>query len=418
MEKERYIVVLDDQQKNSLKKLENELEVTITSSEFLSSENRSYDVIDNNNGVLYKNLGILVVENMDEAQLKNAVKNESNPIIYFEKEREFFSADELSIINELKKQSAEIADKITELEKYIINKPLPQKPLVEMEWGLKALGLGNSQYTGKGVDICILDTGLELSHPDFSGREIEGKSFISGEDWNFDPNGHGTHCAGVATGNIRLDNGKRYGIAKDANLKIAKVLSDAGKGTTSSVIDAIDWAITKKFRILSLSLASAVKLNDAPSLLFETVGARALENNCVIIAAAGNDSSRPSVPKPVSSPANAVSIMAVGAIDGQMRVAKFSNAGLNPTTGGNVNICAPGVDIISSYPKNSKNKSSNYYTMSGTSMATPHVSGLVALYMEQFPEKSAKEIWELIETKAKPIEGLKYRDIGSGLIQA
>jgi subtilisin family serine protease len=418
MEKNRYIVVLDNQQKNSLKKVENELEVTITSSEFLSSENRSYDVIDDDNGVLYKNLGILVVENMDEAQLKSAVKNGENPIVYFEKERDFFSADELSIINELKKQSAEIADKITELEKYIINKPLPQKPLVEMEWGLKALGLGNSLYTGKGVDICILDTGLELSHPDFSGREIEGKSFISGEDWNRDPNGHGTHCAGIAAGNIRLDNGKRYGIAKDANLKIAKVLSDAGKGTTSSVIDAIDWAITKKFRILSLSLASATKLNDAPSLLFETVGARALENNCVIIAAAGNDSSRPSVPKPVSSPANAISIMAVGAIDGQMKIAKFSNAGLNPTTGGNVNICAPGVDIISSYPKNSKNKSSNYYAMSGTSMATPHVSGLVALYMEQFPEKSAKEIWELIETKAKPIEGLKYRDIGSGLIQA
>lgn len=418
MEKERYIVVLEDQQKSSLKKVERELDVTITSSEFLSSENRSYEVIDNDNGVLYKNLGVLVVENMDEEQLKNAVENDSNPIVYFEKEREFFSADEFSIINELKKQSTDLANKITELEKYIINKPLPQKPLVEMEWGLKALGLGNSLYTGKGIDICILDTGLDLSHPDFSGREIEGKSFIVGEDWNRDPNGHGTHCSGIAAGNIRLDNGKRYGIAKEANLKIAKVLSDAGKGTTSSVIDAIDWAITKKFRILSLSLASAVKLNDMPSPLFETVGARALENNCVIIAAAGNDSSRPSMPLPVSSPANAVSIMAVGAIDGQMKIAKFSNAGLNPSTGGNVNICAPGVDIISSYPKNSKNKSSNYYAMSGTSMATPHVSGLVALYMEQFPEKSAKEIWELIETKAKPIDGLKYRDIGNGLIQA
>jgi subtilisin family serine protease len=418
MENERYIVVLEDQQKNSLKKVENELDVTITSSEFLSSENRSYEVIDNDNGVLYKNLGVLVVENMDEEQLKSAVKNESNPIVYFEKEREFFSANELSIINELKKQSAEISDKISELEKYIINKPLPQKTLVEMEWGLKALNIGNSLYTGKGIDICILDTGIELSHPDFSGREIEGKSFINGESWDRDPNGHGTHCAGIAAGNIRLDNGKRYGIAKEANLKIAKVLSDSGRGTTSSVIDAIDWAITKKFRVLSLSLASAVKLNDTPSPLFETVGARALENNCIIIAAAGNDSSRPSVPKPVSSPANTSSIMAVGAIDGQMKIARFSNAGLNPATGGCVNNCAPGVDIISTYPKNTKNRNGNYYAMSGTSMATPHVSGMIALYMEQFPEKSAKEIWELAETKAKPIEGLKYRDIGSGLIQA
>lgn len=417
MKNERYIVLLQDQQKNSLKKVEKELDVSITSSEYLSKDNRSYEIIDEDNGVLYKNLGVLVVENMNEEQLRNAVNNQSNPIVYFEKEREFFPADELKMISDLKKHSAELTDRITELEKYIANKPLPQKALVEMEWGLKAIGLENTLYTGKGIDICILDTGLELAHPDFSSREIEGKSFISGEDWNRDPNGHGTHCAGVAAGNVRIDTGKRYGIAKDCNLKIAKVLSDKGTGTTSSVIDAIDWAIAKKFRILSLSLASPVKLNETPSFLFETVGARALENNCLIIAAAGNDSNRPSMPQPVSAPANAMSIMAVAAIDGQMRVAKFSNAGLNPATGGSVDICAPGVDIISAYPKNTKNKN-DYYAMSGTSMATPHVSGLAALYMEQFPDKSAEEIWQLIESKAKTIEGIKYRDIGNGLIQA
>jgi len=417
METGRYIVLLQDQQKNALKKIEKELEVNITSSEFLSKENRSYEIIDQDNGVLYKNLGILVVDNMDEEQLKSAVKNESNSIIYYEKEREFFPADELQLIKELKKQSAGLAEKISELEKYITNKPLPQKSFVEMEWGLKAIGLENANYTGKGIDICILDTGLEISHPDFSSEEIEGKSFIDGEDWNRDPNGHGTHCAGVATGNTRNDTGKRYGIARGCNLKIAKVLADNGRGTTSSVIDAIDWAITKKFRILSLSLASPVKLDDQPSVLFEAIGERALENNCLIIAAAGNDSNRPQIPQPVSMPANSKSIMAVGAIDSQMKIARFSNAGINPSTGGNINVCAPGVDIISAYPKNAKNKNNLYYSMSGTSMAAPHVSGLAALYMEQFPDKSAKEIWELIEKKARPIEGIKYRDIGNGLIQ-
>lgn len=417
METERYIVLLQDQQKTSLKKVEKELEVSITSSEFLSKENRSYQIIDQDNGVLYKNLGVLVVENMDEEQLKSAMKNESNPIVYYEKEREFFSADELQLITELKKQSAGLSEKISELEKFLTTKPLLQKSMVEMEWGLKAIGMERAQYTGKGVDICILDTGLETSHPDFSSEEIEGKSFIDGEDWNRDPNGHGTHCAGIATGNIRSDTGKRYGIANGCNLKVAKVLSDSGRGTTSSVIDAIDWAITKKFRILSLSLASPVKLNDQPSVLFETIGERALENNCLIIAAAGNDSNRPQIPQPVSMPANSKSIMAVAAVDGQMRVARFSNAGLNPSTGGNVDVCAPGVDIMSTYPKNSKNKKFFYYAMSGTSMAAPHVSGLAALYMEQFPEKSAKEIWELIENKARPIDGMKYRDIGNGLIQ-
>ncbi|WP_213277968.1 S8 family peptidase [Chryseobacterium indologenes] len=417
METGRYIVLLKDQQKTALKKIEKELEVSITSSELLSKENRSYEIIDQDNGVLYKNLGILVVDNMDEDQLKSAVKNESNSIVYYEKEREFFPADELQLINELKKQSAGLSEKISELEKYITSKPLPQKSFVEMEWGLQAIGLGNTHYTGKGIDVCILDTGLETSHPDFSSEEIEGKSFIDGEDWNRDPNGHGTHCAGVAAGNTRSDNGRRYGIARDCNLKIAKVLADNGRGTTSCVIDAIDWAITKKFRILSLSLASPVKLDDQPSVLFETIGERALENNCLIIAAAGNDSNRPQIPQPVSMPGNSKSIMAVGAIDGQMKIARFSNAGINPSTGGNINICAPGVDIISAYPKNAKNKKNFYYTMSGTSMAVPHVSGLAALYMEQFPDKSAKEIWELIENKARPIEGIKYRDIGNGLIQ-
>ncbi|REC57149.1 hypothetical protein DRF62_01070 [Chryseobacterium piscium] len=416
MEKERYIVLLRNQEKSALKKVERELQVSITSSENLSKENRSFQVIDEDNSVLYKNLGVMVVENMDEHQLAKAVQNDSNPIVYFEKERDFFPADEMKIISELKKQSAELSDKIIELEKFISNKPIPAKNLVEMEWGIKSIGIEKALYTGKGIDVCILDTGLEMSHPDFSSREIEGKSFIQGEDWSKDPNGHGTHCTGISAGNLRSDTGKRYGIAKDCNLKIAKVLSDKGKGTTSSVIDAIDWAITKQFRILSLSLASPVALNEKPSVLFETVGTRALENNCLIIAAAGNDSNRPSLPKPVSAPANSLSIMAVAAIDGQMRVAKFSNGGLNPLTGGNINVCAPGVDIFSTYPKNTKNKN-YYFALSGTSMATPHVSGLAALYMEQFPDLSAKEIWEMIEKNAKPIEGLKYRDIGNGLIQ-
>jgi len=416
MEKERYIVLLRNQEKSALKKVERELQVSITSSENLSKENRSFQVIDEDNSVLYKNLGVMVVENMNEHQLAKAMQNDSNPIVYFEKERDFFPADEMKIISELKRQSAELSDKIIELEKFINNKPIPAKNLVEMEWGIKSIGIERALYTGKGIDVCILDTGLEMSHPDFSSREVEGKSFIQGEDWSKDPNGHGTHCTGISAGNLRSDTGKRYGIAKDCNLKIAKVLSDKGKGTTSSVIDAIDWAITKQFRILSLSLASPVALNEKPSVLFETVGTRALENNCLIIAAAGNDSNRPSLPKPVSAPANSLSIMAVAAIDGQMRVAKFSNGGLNPSTGGNINVCAPGVDIFSTYPKNTKNKN-YYFALSGTSMATPHVSGLAALYMEQFPDLSAKEIWEMIEKNAKPIEGLKYRDIGSGLIQ-
>lgn len=412
----RFIVLLNDQNKSSIENVENEFSVSVTSSELLSKDNRAFNIIDNKNAVLYKNLGIVVVDDVDEKQLSLSVQNKNSPVVYFEKERDFFPADEMTLINDLKLSVDQLKNKITELENFIQHKPIPQQPATELEWGLKAIGMQTTQYTGKAVDVCILDTGFDVSHPDFAGRVLEGKSFIDGEDWDKDPNGHGTHCAGVACGNVRHDTGKRYGIAKDCNLKIGKVLSNSGKGTTSSIIDAIDWAITKKFRIISMSLASPVKMNEAPSVLFETVGTRALENNLLIIAAAGNDSNRPSLPAPVSAPANSLTIMAVAAIDSQMKVARFSNAGINAATGGNINVCAPGVDILSSYPR--KNGSTvDYKLMNGTSMATPHVSGLAALYMEQFPDLNAREIWEMLESKAKPIENLKYRDIGKGLIQ-
>ncbi len=414
MGKQRYVVLLKDQKNTTLKQVENEFKFSITSSEDLSKDLRSFQVIGQDNAVLYKNLGAIVVEDLDEQQLEHALLDASSSIVHYEKEREFFTAGELELLQALKTKTGELQQAITQLEEYLSKKPLPQTQLVEMEWGLKAIGLERTAFTGSGVDVCVLDTGLDVSHPDFSGREIEGKSFVEGEAWDNDQNGHGTHCAGIAVGNIRSDTGRQYGVAKGANLKIAKVLSNKGVGTTSSIIDAIDWAITKKFRVISLSLASRVQLNESPSVLFETIGEKALENNCLLIAAAGNHSNRPALPAPVSSPANARSIMAVAAIDGRMNIAKFSNAGLNPTSGGNINVCAPGVDIISSVPVAGNVM---YRAKSGTSMATPFVSGVAALYMEQFPAKTAKEIWETLEGNAKAISGLKYRDIGYGLIQ-
>ncbi len=416
MKTNRYIVLLENQAKKSLSSIEKEFSVSVTSSEDLSKNKRSFDIIDGQNAVLYKNLNVVVLDNITEQQLQDALNNSKSPVVGYELEREFVTAGEIELIAELKKNVENVQNKIAELEKFIQNKPIPQQTETKLEWGIKAVGVQNTQFSGKGIDVCILDTGLDISHPDFQNRNIEGKSFIEGEVWDKDPKGHGTHCAGIATGNLRMDNGNRYGVAKDANLKIAKVLNNNGKGSTSSIIDAIDWAITKKFRIVSMSLASPVSINEKPSQLFEEIGKRALENNCLLIAAAGNDSSRPSVPEPVSVPANSTSIMAIAAVDSQLKVAKFSNAGINAATGGSIDICAPGVDIFSSYSIKTKT-SPKYQAMSGTSMATPFVSGMAALYMEKFPQKSAKEIWELLEKNAKKIEGLKFRDIGNGLVQ-
>ncbi|WP_158837930.1 S8 family peptidase [Polaribacter sp. L3A8] len=416
MATEKYIVMLNKQDKSTLKKVEKEFSVSFFPSEELSKDNRSFNIIDEKNAVLYQNLGVMVVDNLDVDQLNASIKNEKSPIVYYEKERSFFPATELELLKELKLKAEDFSVKIAELEDFILNKSLPQKVLTGYEWGLKAIGVDHTQFSGKGINVCILDTGFDVTHPDFLGREIEGKSFVEGEDWNVDTFGHGTHCTGVAAGNLRLENGKRYGIAKDCNLKIGKVLSKNGKGTTSGIIDAIDWAIAKKFQVVSLSLASPVGINEMPSPLFESIGNKALEQNCLLIAAAGNDSKRPLLPKPVSAPANSNSFMAVAAIDSQMNIASFSNGGINAANGGNINVCAPGVGVYSSYPKKISH-STPYKMMNGTSMATPHVTGLAALYMEKFPTMSAKEIWEILENYAKPVASSKYRDIGNGLIQ-
>lgn len=410
--KNKYILLLKYINESSIKKIEKEFKVKITSSEALNEDNKSFNILNSKNSIYYKNIDTVVMEDVDLDKLLKSLKDPNSPLIHFEEDRLFMPISELDMINSIKETSNLLNRQVEELEEALMAKQ-ENLPYTDMEWGLKTIGLQHSQHTGKGVDICILDTGFDSNHPDFANRTIEGKSFVSGEDWNTDLNGHGTHCAGTAAGDKRLDNGKRYGVAPESNLKIAKVFGKSGRGSTSAIVDAIDWAITKKYRVISMSLGAPVGINEAPSVIFEMVGKKALDNNCIMIAAAGNDSKRPSMPKPVSSPANSKSIMAIAAIDEHLKVAKFSNGGINSADGGAINICAPGVGILSSYPTH-KN---NYAYLSGTSMATPHVSGLAALYMEAHPSLNAREIWQKLETNAKHIENSKYRDVGKGLAQ-
>lgn len=410
--KKRFILLLNNTDKASISSLEKEFKTKIISSEELNSNNKSFNILNSKKGIHYKNINTVVIDDVDPEQLNKSINDIKSPLIHFEEDKVFKPINELDIIKSLRESSELMQKKIDELEEFITSKN-KKLPYTDMEWGLKTIGIPDTQHTGKGVDICILDTGFDGKHPDFLNRNIEGKSFVPDEEWDTDFNGHGTHCAGTAAGDKRLDTGKRYGVAPEANLKIAKIFGKSGSGTTSTIIDAIDWAISQKFRVISMSIGAPVDINEKPSLIFEITGEKALANNCLIIAAAGNDSNRPSLPKPVSSPANTKSIMAVAAVDGQIRVAKFSNGGINSSNGGEVNLCGPGVSILSSYPTN-KN---NYAFLSGTSMATPHVSGLAALYMEAFPELSANEIWKKLESNCKKIVSSKYRDLGNGLAQ-
>ena len=411
----KYIIQLKDDSRSSLRKTEKDLSLKFTSSAELSSTVRAQDVLSSGNGLFLKNLGLAIVEDYEIDKLRSLTNASSNPIIYWEEDRIFTPVVELDLINSMKAQIEDLTGALDQLELLIKQN---NKPIVEnnFTWGLQAIGMELSNYTGKGVDICILDTGFYAEHPDFKGRNITGKSFVPGEQWDLDMHGHGTHCAGTAAGFISKIDQKRYGVAHEANIAISKVLSDSGSGSTSAIVDAIDNSLEKGHKVISMSLGSPVRIGEQPSPIFEQVGKKALENNTLVIAAAGNDSNRPTLPKPVSSPANAESIMAVAALDEALKVARFSNGGINASNGGRIDISAPGVNVFSTSSKHA-GAGNLYQTMNGTSMATPHVAGLAALYWEAFPQLSAEGIWLKLEKRAKQLTNQLLRDVGQGLAQ-
>ena len=160
-----------------------------------------------------------------------------------------------------------------------------------------------------------------------------------------------------------------------------------------------------------MSLGSPTKVGDTYSQIYETVAQRALRRGTLIIAAAGNESDRASDSiNPVGRPANSPSIMAVAALDSQLGIANFSNRGLNPE-GGQVDIAAPGVEVYSSWPMPTQ-----YRTISGTSMATPHVAGIAALHAEATGLKG-QELWNHLTQTGRRLS-LPSEDVGAGIVQA
>jgi subtilisin len=275
-------------------------------------------------------------------------------------------------------------------------------------WGLQATGVLSTRLTGAGIKLCVLDTGIDLQHPDFIGRDITHRSFVSGEGVE-DGNSHGTHCAGTAAGRLPKGNSPRYGVAPDALLHVGKVLSNAGSGRERDILAGMLWAIGAGCEVISMSLGRAVREGEPPSPDYERVGQLALQKGSLIVAAAGNESSRRyGHIAPVGAPANSPSIMAVAALDQQLGVAEFSCGGLN-SAGGEVNIAAPGVGIFSSVPR-----PEIYRILRGTSMACPHVAGLAALLAQSNKSLRGRALWDTMMASARKLN-LPGRDVGAGL---
>lgn len=241
---------------------------------------------------------------------------------------------------------------------------------------------------GHGIKVFVLDTGIDSDHPDLKDNFKGGISFVTSESSWKDFNGHGTHVAGTIA--ATYTGSGVVGVAPKAYLYAVKVLSSSGSGQYSSIISGIDWVMQKKGpRIINMSLGGS-----SGSIALEKICSAANKKGVLIIAAAGNSGASPDT---VGYPAKYPAVVAVSAIGSDNVIAGFSSRGSE------VEICAPGVNTLSTIP----NK--KYGTKSGTSMACPHVSGVSALCWSTHRFSNNKEIRALLRATADPL-GVAGRD--------
>ncbi|MDN0197162.1 S8 family serine peptidase [Streptomyces sp. S.PNR 29] len=276
-------------------------------------------------------------------------------------------------------------------------------------WGQQAIRANLTHLTGRGIKIAVLDTGVDPEHPDFAGR-IDGMvSFVPGESVK-DGHGHGTHCIGTAAGPATPRQGPRYGVAPEARILAVKVLSNRGSGTDGQILAGMAWAVSQGAKVISMSLGAPVRPGEMFPQTYEILAKRIMERGCVIVAAAGNESRRPPIINPVARPANCPSILAVAALDKAIAPTFFSNGGINGQ-GGEIDVAAPGWQVRSAMP------GGGYQNMSGTSMATPHVAGVIALLAQANPSATADKLVAMLKSGAFPLQQ-PVRDVGAGLLQA
>lgn len=268
-------------------------------------------------------------------------------------------------------------------------------------------------YTGEGVKVAVIDTGVDQTHPDLADREIAEANF-SGTPDNIDHFGHGTHVASIVAGTGAKSGGKYRGVADGASILDAKVLDDNGSGQDSWIIAGMQWAVDQGADIANLSLGG----QDTPEIdpLEEAVNSLSAKSGTLFVIAAGN-SYRDAT---IGSPGSADAALTVGAVDDDDNLADFSSRG--PRIGDGAikpDVTAPGVDIVAALHSDGtigEPVEPGYTSLSGTSMATPHVAGAAALLAQQHPSFTGAQLKELLSASAKPTASLTAFQQGAGRI--
>ncbi|MCL4297423.1 MAG: S8 family peptidase [Anaerolineae bacterium] len=266
---------------------------------------------------------------------------------------------------------------------------------------------------GQGIKVAVVDTGIDDSHPDFAERIVAMKSFVS--DSARDDNGHGTHVAGTVAGNGAKSGGKYVGVAPEASLYIAKVLRANGSGSMSTVMAGIEWAVLEqRVQIINLSLGGSVSC-DGTDALSTLVDEAVRQAGVVVCVAAGNEGPEA---RTIGSPGCARYVITVGAITDNDQIARFSSRG--PTADGRTkpDLVFPGVGIIAPQAAGTRLGTiieEGYVASDGTSMATPHASGVAALMLQANPQLTAEQVKTLMMAGAVNIGALpNEQGVGRG----
>ncbi|GHF98165.1 peptidase [Streptomyces hydrogenans] len=284
--------------------------------------------------------------------------------------------------------------------------------LAESTAQIAAPGVWAKGYDGTGVKVAVLDTGADLDHPDLRGQVVEARSFVAGEGVD-DGNGHGTHVASTVAGSGAASGGKEKGAAPGARLLVGKVLGDSGYGADSATIAGMEWAKAQGADIVSMSLGSSTGSDgeDPMSLALDALSA---DGGPLFVVAAGNSYA----PGTVGAPGAARSALTVAAVDRDDRRAAFSSQG--PLTGSYAlkpDVAAPGVDILAAASQQVPGWTGGMYrTMSGTSMATPLVSGAAALVKQLHPDWDGARVKNALMSTSHAAPGLTPYEAGTGRV--
>jgi Subtilase family len=270
-------------------------------------------------------------------------------------------------------------------------------------------------FTGEGVKVAVLDTGVDQTHPDLADREIAEENFTDAPDNDDDTIGHGTHVASIVAGTGAKSGGKYRGIAHGASIMDGKVFDDFGFSQDSWIVAGMEWAAQEGADVVNMSLGGGDTTAVDP--LEAAVGELTAKFGTLFVIAAGNDGPGAQT---VGSPGSAPEALTVGAVERTDALADFSSRG--PTAQDGVikpDVTAPGVDIVAALHSAgtiAPPVEDGYTALSGTSMATPHVAGAAALLAQQRPDLTAAELKAVLSASATPTPGLGAFAQGSGRI--